>query len=114
MSAANANSRDSRQSSESGERLLVITGIEQQDGLRGVSVSPRARPASEPDSHLVAVGRSLAWAQESADRGDYLDALGWIGVVEAIGEELSAVYQERRQAWSRALVEADRRAQELG
>jgi hypothetical protein len=58
----------------------------------------------------MAVRRSLGWAQESADRGDYADALGWIDVLEAIGEQLPASYQTRRQAWRRALrgTEANR------
>ncbi len=57
----------------------------------------------EVDRNLAAVSRSLGWAQESADRGDYLDALGWIEVVEAIGAELSTSFQIKRQAWIHAL-----------
>jgi len=61
-------------------------------------------PANPLERHLAAVRRSLRWAQESADRGDYADALGWIGVLEAIGEQLPPGYQAKRQAWGDQLV----------
>lgn len=48
--------------------------------------------------------RSLGWAQESAERGDYADALGWVYAVEATGEQLPAGYQIKRQAWFGALA----------
>ena len=70
-----------------------------------LGVPPRAAARSAADRHLMAVQRSLRWAQEAADRGDYADALGWIGVLEAIGERLPAGYQARRQLW-RALSAA--------
>ena len=57
-----------------------------------------------PQRHLTAVRRSLGWAQESADRGDYADALGWIRVLEAIGEQLPPGYQAKRRAWHDELV----------
>jgi hypothetical protein len=63
--------------------------------------APAANPA---ERHRAAVRRSLVWAQESADRGDYADALGWIGVLEAIGEQLSPAYLAKRQAWGAQLV----------
>jgi hypothetical protein len=62
---------------------------------------------STADRHIAAVRRSLGWAQESADRGDYVDALGWIGVVEAIGEQLPASYETKRRAWRRALADTE-------
>jgi len=61
-------------------------------------------PANPLERHRAAVRRSLGWAQESADRGDYADALGWIGVLEAIGEQLPPGYQAKRQAWDDQLV----------
>ncbi len=69
-----------------------------------MSIPPAGHAASMDggDPHATAVKRSLAWAQESADRGDYEDALGWIEVVEAIGEQLPAGYQTRRLVWARA------------
>jgi hypothetical protein len=68
------------------------------------TVAPR-----EVHRNRVAVTRSLGWAQESADRGDYLDALGWIGVVDEIGAELTAAFEIKRRAWSQALLAAERR-----
>lgn len=61
---------------------------------------------SIPDRHLAAVARSLGWAQESAERGDYADALEWIQAVEAIGEQLPPGYQTKRRAWNSALAES--------
>jgi hypothetical protein len=34
-------------------------------------------------------------------RGDYRDALGWLQVLEAVGEELPIEYRAKRQAWLR-------------
>ena len=38
--------------------------------------------------HPVAVARSLQWADQAAQRGDHSDALAWLHVIEAIGDEL--------------------------
>ncbi|MDQ2896449.1 MAG: hypothetical protein M3Y09_12545 [Actinomycetota bacterium] len=51
------------------------------------------------------MARSLGWAQESAARGDYADALSWVGAVEAIGEVLPEGFEIKRQAWLSALAE---------
>jgi hypothetical protein len=59
---------------------------------------------SVSDRHDAAVRRSLGWAQESADRGDYRNALAWIRTLEAIGEELAPAYQAKRQAWGSLLA----------
>ena len=61
-------------------------------------------PTDRSERHLAAVRRSLGWAQESADRGDYADALGWMGVLEAIGEQLPPDYQAKRRAWAGLLA----------
>ena len=53
--------------------------------------------------HLAAVARTLQWADESAERGDHFDALAWLDTVEAIGDELSEVYEIRRDSWSAQL-----------
>jgi len=50
------------------------------------------------------VARSLGWARESAARGDYADALGWVRVVEAIGDPIPHEYEAKRQVWLRALA----------
>lgn len=55
--------------------------------------------------HAAAVARTLTWAEESAARGDYEDALAWLGVLDVIGERLPHAYAEKRGAWRRALTE---------
>jgi hypothetical protein len=69
----------------------------------------RQETVSAPDRHLAAVSRSLGWAQESAERGDYTEALAWVSVVEAIGSQLPPGYHAKRQAWLDALGGDERR-----
>jgi hypothetical protein len=69
------------------------------DGEGQVHADPDAR-------HRVAVAQSLIWAQESATRGDYLTALGWIQVIEAIGDQLPHDFEVKRVAWVAALAES--------
>ncbi len=72
----------------------------------GLLVSaPRGARVSAHDRHLAAVARSLGWAEEAAARGDYADALSWVGVVEAIGDLIPIEYQTKRKAWRTALAE---------
>ena len=72
----------------------------------GLLVStPREAPVSAHDRHLAAVARSFGWAEEAAARGDYADALSWVGVVEAIGDLIPIEYQTKREAWLSALAE---------
>ena len=59
--------------------------------------------AKREAKHRTAVARTLQWADESAERGDYLDALAWLDTVEAIGDELPEVYEIRRDSWSAEL-----------
>jgi hypothetical protein len=63
------------------------------------------RSPQEPDiaaeRHLAAVAGSLGWANEAAAREDYRDALGWLQVLEAAGEELPSEYLATRQLWLR-------------
>lgn len=56
------------------------------------------------DRHQAAVRNSFGWAQDSADRGDYADALGWIDVLEAIGEDIPPDFQAKRRDWDRELI----------
>jgi hypothetical protein len=49
--------------------------------------------------HLAAVAGSFRYASEAAVRGDYRDALGWLQVLEAVGEELPSRYLAKRQEW---------------
>ncbi len=56
------------------------------------------------ERHVAAVRGSFRWAQESADRGDHADALDWIRVLEAIGEEIPPSYKAKRRAWEDQLT----------
>ena len=68
-------------------------------------MSPRSEACVAPsDRHRAAVRSSFGWAQNSADRGDYADALGWIDVLEAIGEDIPSDYQAKRRDWDRQLI----------
>jgi hypothetical protein len=60
--------------------------------------------ADRNDRHGSAVNMSLAWAQNSADRGDYADALAWIRVLDAIGERIPPSYEAKRRAWDGQLA----------
>jgi len=69
-----------------------------------MSTQPREPARRARDRHLTAVETTLAWAQESAERGDYVDALKWIETVEAIGDQVPPSYQTKRQAWLSVLA----------
>jgi hypothetical protein len=56
-------------------------------------------------AHRAAVANTLTWAEESAARGDYMDALAWLNVLDAIREPLPSDYEIKRLDWRRALVE---------
>ena len=53
---------------------------------------------------MAAVARSFGWADEAAARGDYADALSWVGVVEAMGDLIPIEYRSKRRAWLSALA----------
>jgi hypothetical protein len=65
------------------------------------------QPDRDSERHLVAVAGSLRSANESAARGDYRDALGWLAVLEAVGEELPTAYIAKRQLWLSAFADAE-------
>jgi hypothetical protein len=52
--------------------------------------------------HDAAVTRTLAWANEAAERHEYADALGWLAVLDAIGDPLPAGYATKQVAWTNA------------
>jgi hypothetical protein len=54
-----------------------------------------------------AISRTLELADAAAARGDYVDALAWLGTLEAIGHQLDSVYENRCARW-RLEVEAGR------
>ena len=69
--------------------------------------SPRSRMRRDPGlaAHRVAVANTLSWAEESAARGDYVNALAWLSVLDAIRETLPQEYEVKRLDWRRVLVE---------
>lgn len=91
---------------KSGGRAPVLSG---QPALSS-GTSPAQQYDRAAAKHLAAVAQSFAWAEESAARGDYVDALGWIAAVEATGDRLSDAFETKRHAWVIAL--ADRRGPE--
>jgi hypothetical protein len=69
-----------------------------------VSISPEAS-VQPSERHEAAVHNSLGWAQESADRGDYADALLWLHVIEATGEPIPPAYCAKRLLWAKHLTQ---------
>lgn len=67
--------------------------------------SPRSRMTRGPalDAHRTAVANTLTWAEESAARGDYVNALSWLNV-DAISETLPGADELKRLDWRRALI----------
>lgn len=55
-------------------------------------------------AHWRAVANSLALADEAAATGDYINALSWLHMLDAIGEELPASYLAKRRAWAEQLT----------
>jgi hypothetical protein len=52
--------------------------------------------------HRRAVARTLERADEAAERGDHITALGWLQTLQAIGDHLSSEYQRKRGEWRTA------------
>src|SRR5450432_3349357 len=86
-------------------RECIDSGAEPMSGYG--NAQPMEARTSVPDRHLAAVTRSLQWAQDSADRGDYADAIAWHRAVEATGDELSPAHQTKHEAWRVALVHSE-------
>jgi hypothetical protein len=63
------------------------------------SVGQREPNLDGEAKHRAAVARSLGWADDSAARGDHGGALGWLQMVEAIGDQLPEAYETRRRDW---------------
>jgi hypothetical protein len=113
MNTATARFADPLHPGQSDAYPPVHMAADERGNRAWLGAPPRPAGLSAADRHTMAVRGSLGYAQDSADRGDYADALGWIGVLEAIGEQLPAVYQTRRQAWGRALATTGRDRREL-
>lgn len=64
----------------------------------------RTTTATGPaEKHRRAVSNTLGWADASAASGDYLDAIAWLDMLTAIGDELPIDYRIKRAAWRNAL-----------
>lgn len=72
-------------------------------GDRTSSPSRRRDPALAV--HRAAVANTLTWAEECAARGDYVDALAWLNVLDAIRETIPEEYEIKRLDWRRALID---------
>ncbi len=89
---------------------LTFTGRRHSRRVRSRAVSTLVEVSAPPlDRHRAAVRNSFGWAQESADRGDYADALLWIYMLEVIGEQLPPDVQAKRRAWRGQLAANDSR-----
>jgi hypothetical protein len=64
---------------------------------------PEPAHADRHAQHRAAVRQSLGWADAAARAGDHADALHWLDVVKALGDELPAEYTTKREAWRRTL-----------
>jgi hypothetical protein len=68
-------------------------------------VDRRARTRASNDArHEAAVARTLSSAREAGARGDHADALAWLAMLEAIGQELSREDQRLREKWRATLA----------
>ncbi len=58
--------------------------------------------------HRRATLQSLSWAEDDAANGDYVSALQWLAVVDAVDGTLTPDYAAKRERW-RELLDAARR-----
>ncbi len=72
----------------------------------GVAWLPGASLNAE-SAHSAAVANSLALADEAAAVGDYVNALRWLHMLEAIGEPLPGGYLAKRRAWASQVIQGD-------
>ena len=78
---------------------------------QGVDAAVAEPGAGARAKHLAAVAGTLCWADESAARGDYADALRWVEMIEALGDPLPHEYETKRRSWRGALdVQSDTHA----
>jgi hypothetical protein len=71
---------------------------------RRMSFTTNGAEISARERHLAAVVGSFRSAEDAAARGDYVDALLWVDVIEAVGDAIPPEYQVKRDAWSAALT----------
>jgi transcriptional regulator with GAF, ATPase, and Fis domain len=64
---------------------------------------PGRAAAAGTRRHDLAVVSTLTWADTAAKAGDHARAVGWLRVIEAIGDELPREYQTKRREWLEAV-----------
>ncbi len=74
-----------------------------------MNVTISERHGNTDARHLAAVANSLGWADAAAEQGDFAQALDWIRMLEAIGQEITGGYSAKRQAWLAALAASEPR-----
>ena len=67
------------------------------------------RVAEFEAQHAAIIARTLAWADESAARGEYVEAVRWVETVRDMGHDLPSEYEANRDMWLSA-IESDRRS----
>ncbi|HTP20661.1 MAG TPA: hypothetical protein VMJ65_13710 [Solirubrobacteraceae bacterium] len=59
--------------------------------------------------HAAIIARTLRWADDAADRRDYVEAVRWVETVSALGEDLADEYKRKHARWLNA-IERERRS----
>ena len=52
--------------------------------------------------HEAAIRHTLSWADEAAADHDYAGALGWLDLIEAIGDRLPEEHRRKQATWALA------------
>jgi hypothetical protein len=78
--------------------------LETEAGFAGRAGRERQAPGDERDRHRAAVAQTLSSARASAARGDYMDALSWLSMLDAIGHELSDEDEQLRVQWQQIIA----------
>jgi hypothetical protein len=60
------------------------------------------------ERHERAVANTLGFAREPAARGDFAEALEWLGVVEIVDGALPAGWEQTRALWLHAQTSGER------
>jgi hypothetical protein len=53
--------------------------------------------------HAAIIARTLRWADEAAERRDYVQAVRWVETVRGLGHGLPDEYEAKRQTWLGAM-----------
>lgn len=63
------------------------------------------RVADFEAKHAAIIARTLAWADQAAERHDYAQAAHWVETVRDLGHELPKEYEAKHQTWLTAMDE---------